>query len=168
MNIKKKIRIVLSLYLIILICLSAYGFVYGFQILKSIEQIPQNNEIRRNFEENSTFALQAVLSPVIGILSLLITILGIISWISLFFFWRVGPILFALNIVFSYIIFPILTGWWQSISSSSNMLSKLSSTPEPNFIVEPKNYILLILSGVILTLIFSKEGKSVFESGKSS
>jgi hypothetical protein len=159
MTTRKKLRVFLILYLIFSLTISAYGFGYGLSHGKQIKQISQGVNKHGTVKEDPAFGIQIVLSPLMWIFSLFIILLYLVSWIALFLFWRKAPILFSVYVALSYVAFPALSGWWNSLSP---LLEKFTSISEPSLLMKPLNAILLLLCGIILAIIYSKEGKSLY------
>ncbi len=167
MTTRKKLRSFLILYLILSLIISAYGLGFGFSHRMQNKQISQDIDIRGIVKEDPSFGIKIILSPFLWIFSLLITLLYLVSWIGLFLFWRIGPILFSVYVALSYLIFPAFSGWWSSLSPQHSQLLKPPGITEPSFFMKPLNAILLILCGIILAMIFSKEGRCLYKKNET-
>jgi len=167
MTIRKKLRYFLVLHLILSIVLSAYGLEFGLNQRIHKKQFFQDINIQGIVKEDASFGIKMIISPFLMIFGVLIIVVYLVSWLGLFVFWRIGPFLFSLYVALSYLVFPVLSGWWSSLSPQHSHLLKSANNQEPSFFIEPLNYLLIILCGIILAIIFSKQGNCLFKRGKT-
>ena len=165
---KSYFRKILLLYAVTWIFLGAIGVYYGYQLAQNMPDIHGklmtdefiSIEIKNKMDSLSTFTL------IKSIINYSAIILGLISWVGLYLLWHPARLLFVASIVLSYFIVPVVSNVY-SIDLNKGVLSEMIAQSNiPSF--EPWSQLALVtmglISGVLLTIIFSSLGNQLFNS----
>ncbi len=157
---QKRFRFLLLIYLVLhLLTIGAvYGVAPEFNLLQS--------EYQKAINEGGQFRINDVLLILISLFAVLILVLELVAIIALSLFWRWGPKLFIFSFICLDIIFPILI-WW----NGSSIQRYDFSIAEYNWalighLFRPLGSIRLVLTGIIITIIYSSLGEHLFKKKK--
>ena len=136
---------------------------YGVESKKVINTNLSERHYQRETTQDETSTILFLLSPLIWLFGMAVIILQILSWISLFMFWRLGPALFTITIMLGYIVLPLIGALYHyQISPITQFTLSGINTDISNFYI-PLNYIHVLLAGSIMTMIYLKDGRRLFE-----
>jgi len=160
---RKSFRIILIVYLIFFSISGAVSLQYGVESKKVINTNLNERHYQRETTQDETSTILFLLSPLIWLFGMAVIILQILSWISLFMFWRLGPALFTITIMLGYIVLPLIGALYHyQISPITQFTLSGINTDISNFYI-PLNYIHVLLAGSIMTMIYLKDGRRLFE-----
>ena len=158
-------RMLLIAYAMLMIVLWVYGAALPYINPNTIDSsaiLKMTPDQRSQF--NSDTMSHMIASIPVMVVSVLSLILSIVAWLGLFVTQRLARSLFALSITMYYGLNPFL---FQSLRQQLVESQKNLNLPPPNFSAPPfitvLGYLVLLLSGCILTIIFTDLGKHLFE-----
>jgi len=133
-----------------------------FNLDKSFSQ----SEYQRLINEDRQFPTTIALSIFVGLFSPVIILLQLIAVIALSVFSRYGPKLFVLSFIVTDVIFPILLWWSSSLIRKYDVIIHNNNLIETNHLLTPLNSVHILLTGIILTVVYSDLGKHLFKKKK--
>ncbi len=158
---QKKFRLLLLIYLVL--HLLTIGALYGVAPELNLAQ----SEYQKAINEGGQFRINDLLLVFIFLFAALIFALELVAIIALSLFWRCGPKLFIFTFICLDIIFPILIWWNGSSIQSYDLPIAKHDWVLISHLFRPISSIRLVLTGIIITIIYSGLGKHLFKKKKT-
>jgi hypothetical protein len=134
--------------------LGAYSGHYGLLLA---EEALMSDEIHQPQAANAWEDVLGLLGA--GLVGFGGTMLAVITWIGLFFFWKPARILYAVYLGLVYLLLPLVGGILYS-STEADASTSLSQVQTPW--IDALGSIISLLDGAILVIIFSAVGSHLF------
>jgi hypothetical protein len=156
---QNKFRLLIFLYLLIILA----GLIFS-NVIGNISFVSPSDQTKfqKLVKQDPAFAILLISAPMLWLLYCAFFLFRIFSLISLAWFWKRGPLLFAISFMLSDICSPML-GWVYASQAAKYPLFLQSRNISSFNVLQPLNWISCALTGAILIIVYSSLGKHFFQ-----
>ena len=154
-----KFRLLILFYLILHLLNIALLYDGGFQIDIS-DAIPLKEYLAFS-EENFIYVFFLYLGQFAALIYMIVFLFRVMSIIALSWFWRRGPLLFAISFILFDTLSPCFMWWYGSILNECEFMCEETTITEVIF-SQPIGPLSSVITGVVLVIIYSNIGRYLF------